>query len=126
MTKIDTSTWKEFNLKKDLGFLISHGSRIKKTDRAEGDIVFITAGKENQGVVGKIGNKIEIWNKPITVDMFGNAFFQPYENCCGDDNIYAFINDNIMITEIRDVKYLTDMISLLSREDVKKKIHAYF
>lgn len=40
--------------------------------------------------------------------------------------IITFINDNIMITEIRDVKYLTDMISLLSREDVKKKIHAYF
>ena len=90
--KIDVSSWKEFKVG-DF-FDIHHGKRIKKTDRIDGNTIFITAGKENFGVIGKIGNDIEIWNKPITVDMFGNSFYHDYK-CSGDDNIYAFINDNL-------------------------------
>lgn len=90
--KIDVSCWKEFKVG-DF-FDIHHGKRIKKTDRIYGNTIFITAGKENFGVIGKIGNDIEIWNKPITVDMFGNSFYHDYK-CSGDDNIYAFINDNL-------------------------------
>ena len=93
MSKIDTSNWRKFTLR-ELGFKISHGRRIKKTDRIEGDVIFLTAGKENCGVVGTIGNDVEIWHKPITVDMFGNAFYHDCD-CAGDDNIYAFINDDM-------------------------------
>ena len=93
MKKIDTSTWKEFSLK-SLGFAIYHGKRIKKSDRIDGDTVFLTAGKENRGVVGKIGNNVELWNCPITVDMFGNTFYHDHV-CSGDDNVYAFINSEL-------------------------------
>lgn len=93
MNKIDTKDWKEFKLE-DLGFTLFHGTRITKLDRVEGNIIFLTAGKENIGVIGTIGNEVDLWNKPITVDMFGNCF---YHNCIcsGDDNVYAFVNDTI-------------------------------
>ena len=93
MSKIDTSKWKEFSIK-SLGFTVHHGKRIKKSERTEGDLIFLTAGKENCGVAGTIGNDVELWNYPITVDMFGNAFYHNYQ-CSGDDNIYAFINNNL-------------------------------
>lgn len=93
MSRIDTKDWKIFKLE-DLGFTLFHGTRITKLDRVEGNIIFLTAGKENIGVIGTIGNEVDLWNKPITVDMFGNCF---YHNCIcsGDDNVYAFVNDTI-------------------------------
>ena len=93
MNKIDTSNWKKFKMS-DLNFKNYHGKRIKQQDRQDGDTIFITAGKENQGVVGTIGNKVDIWHSPITVDMFGNSFYHDYD-CFGDDNVYAFINDDL-------------------------------
>lgn len=97
MGKIDTSGWKEYRMS-DLGFTVCHGSRITKAERVEGDTVFLTAGFENCGVVGTIGNEnIDIWEKPITVDMFGNVFYHD-ETCAGDDNIYAFLNSKLSRT----------------------------
>lgn len=97
MGKIDTSGWKEFHMV-DIGFKVYHGSRITKAERVEGDTVFLTAGFENCGVVGTIGNEnIDVWEKPITVDMFGNVFYHD-ETCAGDDNIYAFLNSELSRT----------------------------
>lgn len=97
MGKIDTSGWKEYRMS-DLGFTACHGSRITKAERVEGDTVFLTAGFENCGVVGTIGNEnIDVWEKPITVDMFGNVFYHD-ETCAGDDNIYAFLNSKLSRT----------------------------
>lgn len=97
MGKIDTSEWKKYRMS-DLGFTVCHGSRITKAERVEGDTVFLTAGFENCGVVGTIGNKnIDVWEKPITVDMFGNVFYHD-EACAGDDNIYAFLNSELSRT----------------------------
>lgn len=97
MVKIDTSEWKEYRMS-DLGFTVCHGSRITKAERVEGDTVFLTAGFENCGVVGTIGNEnIDVWEKPITVDMFGNVFYHD-ETCAGDDNIYAFLNSKLSRT----------------------------
>lgn len=97
MEKIDTSEWKEYRMS-DLGFTLCHGSRITKAERVEGDTVFLTAGFENCGVVGTIGNEnIDVWEKPITVDMFGNVFYHD-ETCAGDDNIYAFLNSKLSRT----------------------------
>lgn len=94
MGKIDTFGWKEYRMS-DLGFTVCHGSRITKAERVEGDTVFLTAGFENCGVVGTIGNEnIDVWEKPITVDMFGNVFYHD-EACAGDDNIYAFLNSKL-------------------------------
>lgn len=91
--KIDTTYWKEFALA-DLGFENFHGKRLNRADRIDGKIPFITAGKENQGVVGKIGNDRTIYLNPITVDMFGNVFYHKGEYA-GDDNVYFFINNKV-------------------------------
>lgn len=90
---MNTNNWKEFKVG-ELGFEIIHGSRIKKADRLDGSLIFLTAGKENSGIAGTIGNDVNEWSNPITIDMFGNCFYHPYK-CYGDDNIYAFINDNL-------------------------------
>lgn len=93
--KIDTTSWEKYKLL-DLGFTNFHGTRIKKTDRMSGNTIFLTAGKENLGIIGTIGNNITIWNCPITIDMFGNCFYHNYA-CSGDDNIYAFVNNNLSV-----------------------------
>ena len=93
MNKINIDNWKEFAMS-DLGFKNYHGKRLKKSDRLEGDIPFITAGKENQGGVGCIGNDMDTYENPITIDMFGNVFY--HEGIfAGDDNIYFFVNPKL-------------------------------
>lgn len=91
--EIDTSGWKKFPMS-DLGFLNYHGERLNKAARIEGDIPFITAGFDNQGVAQYIGNDRSTYMDPITVDMFGNCFFHKGK-CAGDDNVYFFVNDNV-------------------------------
>lgn len=93
MIKIDTSTWKLFRVV-DLGFSVYHGQRLNKAQRIEGETPFITAGFENRGVTQYIGNDRPIYHKAITVDMFGNCFFQS-EDCAGDDNVYFFVNNDV-------------------------------
>ena len=93
MAKIDTSGWKKFPMS-DLGFLNYHGERLNKAARIEGDIPFITAGFDNQGVAQYIGNDRSTYMDAITVDMFGNCFFHKGK-CAGDDNVYFFVNDGI-------------------------------
>ena len=93
MNKINIDNWKEFKMS-EIGFDNYHGRRLKKSDRIEGDIPFITAGKENQGVVGCIGNNRDTYENPITIDMFGNVFYHEGK-FAGDDNIYFFVNPNI-------------------------------
>ena len=91
--RIDTSNWKEFTLK-ELGFENYHGKRLTKAERKDGNTPFITAGKENQGIIGTIGNNWPTYINSITVDMFGNVFYHQGE-LAGDDNIYFFINDTL-------------------------------
>ena len=91
--KIDHSYWKEFSMK-ELGFVNFHGQRLTKKDRVEGTIPFITAGKENQGVAGTIGNERTTYHNAITIDMFGNVFYHKGD-FAGDDNIYFFVNDSV-------------------------------
>ena len=90
--RIDVEEWGEYRVG-DL-FEIYHGKRLKKADRTEGEILFLTAGKENQGVCGKVGNNVKTYNNSMTIDMFGNCFYHK-GLCSGDDNIYFFINNNI-------------------------------
>lgn len=91
--QIDTSSWSEFSLK-ELGFTNFHGERLNKAHRIPGQIPFITAGKINRGVAQYIDTDRTVYHKAITVDMFGNCFFQN-EDCTGDDNVYFFINDQL-------------------------------
>ena len=91
---VDTSAWKAFKVTDGLGFICHHGSRLNKSFRIDGDIPFITAGFENRGVSQFIGNAVAVYSDAITVDMFGNCFFQQ-GRCAGDDNVYFFVNDAI-------------------------------
>lgn len=91
---IDTSTWKPFRMTDGLGFVCHHGSRLNKSARIDGDIPFVTAGFENRGVSQFIGNDVAVYSDAITVDMFGNCFFQQGQ-CAGDDNVYFFVNNAI-------------------------------
>ena len=93
MVKIDTSGWKEFNIGK-IGFVNYHGQRLNKAQRIDGNTPFITAGFENRGISQYIGNDRPIYSNAITIDMFGNCFFQPIP-CAGDDNVYFFVNNDI-------------------------------
>ena len=93
MAKINTRGWKEFSLS-GLGFVNYHGQRLNKSQRIDGNIPFITAGFENRGIGQYIGNNRPVYDKSITVDMFGNCFFHPMP-CAGDDNVYFFVNDDI-------------------------------
>lgn len=95
--KIDTSSWKEFKLCGKNGmFNIKRGKRLTIPNREEGDVPFITAGATNQGWVQNVGNYK--WNETvepcITVDMFGNSFYQNYNFQC-DDNIFCFRNKHV-------------------------------
>lgn len=90
---IHTSSWIEFLLK-DLGFSNFHGERLNKIHRVDGDVPLITAGKINRGIAQHIDTDRTLYQKPITVDMFGNCFFQK-DDCTGDDNVYFFVNDQL-------------------------------
>lgn len=91
---VDTSAWKAFKMTDGLGFVCHHGSRLNKSARIDGDIPFVTAGFENRGVSQFIGNDVAVYSDAITVDMFGNCFFQQGQ-CAGDDNVYFFVNNAI-------------------------------
>lgn len=65
-----------------------NGSRLNTDERIPGRIPFFTAGSENRGLYGYISNNAGTFHKPITIDMFGNCFYHPFEECYGDDNVY--------------------------------------
>lgn len=90
---VDISSWKEFSLS-EIGFSNYHGQRLNKAQRIDGNIPFVTAGFENRGISQYIGNDRPIYEKAITIDMFGNCFFQSAP-CAGDDNVYFFVNNGI-------------------------------
>lgn len=88
--------WVEFNLSGDNGIFENyHGKRLVKNKRIKGTIPMLTAGEQNQGVDDFISNSdMSTFKDFISIDMFGNAFYHEYI-CCGDDNIYFFVNDKI-------------------------------
>lgn len=96
MLNLDDREWKEFKLSGKNGiFQNFHGTRLIKKKRLQGKIPLLTAGEFNQGVSEFISNQeMEKYHSCISIDMFGTAFFHEYL-CCGDDNIYFFINDKI-------------------------------
>ena len=94
--KLNDRKWKEFYLSGDNGiFKNYHGKRLIKDRRIQGYTPLLTAGEQNQGVTDFISNHdMKKFKDFISIDMFGNAFYHEYI-CCGDDNIYFFVNDNI-------------------------------
>ena len=85
---IDTSNWREFELIK-LFPKIGRGTRIVKSKRKAGDMPLVTAGQYNNGISSYIEapNNFEVFENCVTIDMFGNCFYQEGKFVC-DDNVY--------------------------------------
>lgn len=91
--KLSDRNWKEFYLSEL--FINFHGKRLIKKIRKMGNIPLLTAGFNNNGISDFISNdNMKSYLDCITIDMFGYAFYHPYK-CCGDDNIYFFLNKKI-------------------------------
>ena len=81
---LDMSNWREFDLT-DF-FKSERGTRLTIPDREDGDTPFVTAGFNNQGVIGTIQSYQKVYKDKITIDMFANVFYRDYDFSC-DDNI---------------------------------------
>lgn len=78
--KINTCNWREFKLGDLFEVSLSLGD-LKISECAVGDIPLVSSGMTNNGIVGYIDvtgdGKAQLFPKnTITVDMFGNAFYQ--------------------------------------------------
>lgn len=85
--------WGEFFIK-DIFTFTERGKRLKVNDREVGNIPFITAGESGNGISSFINNKNQKkYYNAITIDMFGNAYYQEDKFTC-DDNITILKNQS--------------------------------
>ncbi len=90
----DKLKWKKFNLKELFGES-TRGKRLKSEDRIPGNLPFVTAGEEDEGVSDFIGNNVKIFSKnTTTIDMFGSAKYRNYEYG-GDDHVAIVHTENL-------------------------------
>lgn len=78
MSKIDTTGWREFKLSDLFDICLSH-TDWQKNNFEEGDIPLVSSGKTNNGIVSfvKKNSYGEMFpGGSITIDMFGQPFFQ--------------------------------------------------
>ena len=86
--------WKEFKVG-DLFDVNVRGRRLIVTKREEGKTPLVTAGESENGISSFIENKEhKTYSNAITLDMFGNAFYQKNDFKC-DDNITVLQNENM-------------------------------
>ncbi|QEJ98623.1 restriction endonuclease subunit S [Treponema phagedenis] len=86
--------WKEFFIG-ELFDVNTRGKRLIISHREKGGIPFITAGESNNGISGFIDNPLQKqYEKAISLDMFGNSFYQDFKFKC-DDNITILKNKHI-------------------------------
>ena len=90
--RIDTHAWKEFNLV-DVFPDYDHGQRLTKADRISGDLPLVTAGQFNNGIAQYVKSNPRniVFENCVTIDMFGNCFYQEGKFVC-DDNVYPIKN----------------------------------
>lgn len=114
---LNTDTWKDFKLginRKDYKklhkakknkvlfenlFIFDKGERIVEYSRISGDTPLITASSYNNGRTSMIDRedgierKKKLYHDKITIDMFCNVYFHPYEYF-SDDNVHtlSFVN----------------------------------
>ena len=102
--------WREFFVN-ELFYIRERGRRLKNDDRESGKVPLITAGESNNGVSSFVKNKRhKEYNNAITIDMFGNAFFQKGRFKC-DDNITVLKNNNF---SEQVYLFLTSRLNILS------------
>lgn len=92
-------------------FTAQRGSRLTEYDRIKGDLPFITAGENNNGISDFIANNVVVYKNKLTIDMFGNCFFHSYSFGC-DDNILVLLPNK---QEFSENVYLF-FVTLLNQE----------
>ncbi|MBQ3425825.1 MAG: restriction endonuclease subunit S [Clostridia bacterium] len=86
--------WDMFNTKTLFG-KSTRGRRLKSLDRISGDLPFVTAGEENEGISAYIGNDVTIFSENTsTIDMFGSAKYRNYKYGA-DDHVAVVHTENI-------------------------------
>lgn len=67
-------------------FDVKQGRRLKKSDFIDGNIPFVMASSQNNGVVAHISNPVTTNENFITADILGNVFYHGGFVGFGDDN----------------------------------------
>ena len=67
-------------------FDVDQGRRLKKSDFTDGNIPFVMASSQNNGVVAFISNPVTTNENFITADILGNVFYHNGFAGFGDDN----------------------------------------
>lgn len=57
---------------------ITRGRRVKSSDQIPGDIPYVTAATENNGIDSWIDNPIFVQEQVVTVSFFGDCYYHPY------------------------------------------------
>ena len=104
---------------------IAQGRRLKKSDQIDGSIPFVMSGVTNTGIVNYISNPVVVFPKnSITLDIFGNAFYRPYDFGAGDDT-GVYWNENNIFTKESMLFITTSMrTSVLGKYDYGKKLRS--
>ena len=95
MHSIDVKNWKEFGIK-DLFEFVKIVGDLKAQKQTIGNIPLVSSGKFNNGICMYISTPKEksqiITKNKITVDMFGNSFFQ-------EDDFYSVAHGRVNVLE---------------------------
>lgn len=109
--KLDTKNWKEFTV--DELFKVSKGCEGAQTESEKGDIPFISAVLENNGVQGFIDDAVKIFDgNIITVPVMGAAIGQSFyqkNKCCVSNNV------NVLVPRFKMTEYVGLFLSILLR-----------
>lgn len=116
----DVSKWQEFRVG-DLFYVELSKGDIKIDDFTEGNVRLISSGETDNGVVGHIGangdGKAEMFSaNQMTVDMFGNAFYQ-------DEPFYAVSHGRVNVLKPRFS--ITKNIALFIATVIKQQQYKY-
>ena len=104
---------------------IAQGRRLKKSDQIDGNIPFVMSGVTNTGIVNYVSNPVVMFPKnSITLDIFGNAFYRPYDFGAGDDT-GVYWNENNIFNKDSMLFITTSMrTSVLGKYDYGKKLRS--
>jgi len=92
---IDMSDWKEFCfVDKKLWSKITHGKRLIKADRVNGETPYYSASEYNNSMTSSISNPLFTEQNCIVYSTFGTAFWVEGEFTASDE-IYAFYNSKL-------------------------------
>ena len=105
---LEDTKWKDFLLS-DI-FTIKKGERLIKEKRIVGDTPLITASSYRNGITAFIDESIfiqtkKLFERKLTVDMFGNVFYHNYKYF-SDDNIHTLIFKDDKNIELNDYVYI--------------------